>query len=146
MPHFEQLIALLQVFNLLAHSSEVEKLAAKPIASVAVLKEQQRLQKLYHFIEANYQTNIDIKEVAGMCNLTTAAFCRYFKKATHFTFTDFLNQFRINQSKKLLLQDKNVTEACFETGFSSISYYNKVFKKVTGDNPSAFKKKNFSAA
>ncbi len=143
LPHFEQLITLLQVFNLLANSNEVEILKARPIASVSVLKEQQRLQKVYRFIETNYQNEIDVNIVAKLCNLTTAAFCRYFKKSTHNTFTHFLNQFRINQSKKLLLQDKNVTEACYESGFANISYFNKIFKKVTGENPSAFKKKHF---
>jgi AraC-like DNA-binding protein len=143
LPHFEQLISLLQVFNLLANSKEIEILKARPIASASVVKEQQRLQKVYHFIEANYQNNINVNVVAQLCNLTTAAFCRYFKKATHYTFTDFLNQFRINQSKKLLLQGSNVTEACYESGFANISYFNKTFKKITGENPSAFKKKYF---
>ncbi len=142
LPHFEQLVTLLQVFNLLANSDEVELLKARPIASASILKEQQRLQKVYHFIEANYQNEIDVNAVAKMCNLTTAAFCRYFKKSTHYTFTHFLNQFRINQSKKLLLQNKNVTEACYECGFANISYYNKIFKKITGENPSAFRKKH----
>jgi len=143
LPHFDQLITLLQVFNLLANSNEVLMLKARPVANASVLKEQQRLQKVYHFIEANYQNEVDVNAVAELCNLTTAAFCRYFKKSTHSTFTDFLNQFRINQSKKLLLQGRNVTEACYETGFANISYFNKIFKKVTGENPSAFKKKNF---
>lgn len=141
LPHFEQLLVLLEVFNLLANSTEVENLKAKPIASVSVLKEQQRLQLIYHYIEANYQNQIDVNVVAQKCNLSTPAFCRYFKKSTHFTFTDFLNQFRINQSKKLLLQDRNVTEACFESGYANISYFNKVFKKITGENPSNFKKR-----
>jgi AraC-like DNA-binding protein len=144
LPHFEQLISLLQVFNLLANSNEVEMLKARPIASASVVKEQQRLQKVYNFIEANYQNNINVNAVAKLCNLTTAAFCRYFKKSTHFTFTHFLNQFRINQSKKLLIEGRNVTEACYESGFANISYFNKMFKKVTGENPSAFKKKYFT--
>ncbi len=143
LPHFEQLITLLQVFNLLAYSNEIEMLKARPIAGASVVKEQQRLQKIYHFIEANYQNEIDVNDVAKLCNLTTAAFCRYFKKSTHYTFTDFFNQFRINQSKKILLQDKTVTEACYESGFANISYFNKTFKKITGENPSAFKKKHF---
>ena len=145
LPHFEQLITLLEIFNLLANSNEAEMLKARPIASASVLKEQQRLQKVYHFIEANYQQEIDVNAVAKLCNLTTATFCRYFKKSTHYTFTDFLNQFRINQSKKILLQDKNVTEACYESGFANISYFNKTFKKITGENPSAYKKKHFAA-
>jgi AraC-like DNA-binding protein len=142
LPHFEQLITLLEVLNLLAKSTDVEALEVKPISGVSVLKEQQRLQKIHHYIEVNYQQEIDVNEVANLCNLTTAAFCRYFKKATHYTFTDFLNHFRINQSKNLLLQHKNVTEACYESGFSNLSYFNKIFKKVTGENPSAFKKRN----
>lgn len=141
LPHFQQLLLLLEIFQLLAESKEVKMLNAKPIASTALLKEQQRIHKVYHFIETNYQKEIDVNEVAGLCNLTTAAFCRYFKKSTHHTFTDFLNHFRINQSKKILMQDKTVTEACYESGFENISYFNKIFKKFTGENPSAFRKK-----
>ena len=141
--HFDQLITLLQVFQLLTESKETIELKTRPIAHISVLKEQQRLHKIYHFIETHYHHSINVNEVAKLSHLTTAAFCRYFKKSTHNTFTHFLNQFRINQSKKLLLQDKNVTEACYESGFANISYFNKIFKKVTGENPSAFKKKHF---
>jgi len=139
--HFNQLITLLQVFYLLAESKETIALNTRPIANVSVLKEQQRLQRIYHFIEAHYQQHIDVNTVAKISNLTTAAFCRYFKKSTHLTFTDFLNQYRINQAKKLLMQDKNVSDACYETGFENLSHFNKTFKKFTGENPSAFRKK-----
>ena len=140
--HFDQLVLLLQIFYSLAESSEAEQLKAQPIASASILKEQQRLHKVYHFIEAHFQKNIDVNEVAELCHLTTAAFCRYFKRSTHYTFTDFLNQYRINQSKKFLLQDMTVTEACYESGFGNISYFNKTFKKFIGENPSNFKKKH----
>jgi AraC-like DNA-binding protein len=141
LPHFQQLITLLEIFQLLAQSSEVELLQAKPIASITVLKEQQRLQKVYHFIETSYQKPVNVNEAAKLCHLTTAAFCRYFKKSTHYTFTEFVNRFRINQAKKILMQQKTVTEACYESGFENISYFNKTFKKVAGENPSAFRKK-----
>jgi len=140
--HFDQLVLLLQVFYLLAESNEAELLKAQPIASASMLKEQQRLHKVYHFIETHYQKNVDVNEVAELCHLTTAAFCRYFKRSTHYTFTDFLNQYRINQSKKFLLRDMTVTEACYESGFGNISYFNKTFKKFIGENPSNFKKKH----
>ena len=42
---------------------------------------------------------------------------------------------------KLLMQNANVTEACYDTGFESLSYFNKIFKKITGENPSAFRKR-----
>lgn len=140
--HFEQLISLLQTLHFLAKSTEVTILGAKPISSASVLKEQKRLRQIYHYIEANYKNEIDVNIVAEMCHLTTSAFCRYFKKATHFTFTDFLNQYRINQSKKLLMQNLNITETSYECGFSNLSYFNKVFKKNTGENPSDFRKRH----
>jgi AraC-like DNA-binding protein len=142
--NFEQLITLLQVFQLLAESKETIELKTRPIAHVSILKQQQRLHKIYHFIETHYHHAINVNEVAELSHLTTAAFCRYFKKSTHLTFTDFLNQYRINQAKKLLLQKKSVSEACYESGFENLSHFNKTFKKITGENPTAFKKTTYT--
>ena len=139
--HFEQLITLLQIFQMLAESKETIALKTRPIANASVLKEQQRLHRIYHFIETQSHRQIDVNEVAKLSHLTKAAFCRYFKRSTHLTFTDFLNQYRINQAKKSLLQNKTVTEACYESGFENLSHFNKTFKKFTGENPTAFKKK-----
>ena len=57
------------------------------------------------------------------------------------TFTEFVNQYRITQAKTLLLQDISISEACYEVGFESLSYFNKLFKKIAGENPSVFKKR-----
>lgn len=141
LPHFEQLICLLQVFQLLATSDETVDLKSRPIANASVLKEQRRLHAIYHFIETHYHEAINVNDLARLTHLTTAAFCRYFKKSTHLTFTEFLNQYRINQAKKQLLQNKTVTEACYESGFENLSHFNKTFKKIAGENPSAFKQR-----
>jgi AraC-like DNA-binding protein len=96
---------------------------------------------IYKYIHTHYNQHPDVNTVADSVHMSTAAFCRYFKKQTRMTFTDFVNQYRIAQSKTLLLQGKSVSEACFEVGFESLSYFNKLFKKLTGENPSAFKKR-----
>jgi AraC-like DNA-binding protein len=140
--HFEQLVELLRIFYYLAGSDEYTLLHSRPITQSSVLKEQQRLHRIYHFIESNYQQDIDVNKVAQMIHLTTSAFCRYFKKTTKLTFTDFLNKYRINQAKKLLLNGKNVTEACYGSGFENLSYFNKTFRKITGENPSLFRKRH----
>lgn len=143
--HFRQFIELLEIFQQLATSAEFEVLGIEPIAQDYNLQEQQRLKKIYHFVETNYAQKIEMQEVVLICNLSSAAFCRYFKKMTQMTFTEFLNQYRINQAKKLLLQDYNVTEACFASGFESLSYFNKSFKKRTGENPLQFKKRHLGS-
>lgn len=142
--HFHQLMELLSIFHLLAHTDEYTDLKTNPIANASLLKEQQRMHRIYHFIETHYQQPVNVNEAAALTHLTTAAFCRYFKKSTHLTFTEFLNQYRINQAKKLLLQDKNVTEACYESGFENLSYFNRTFKKLTGENPTQFRKRHIA--
>lgn len=145
LPHFDQLLLLIRICQLLALSDEVEYLNEKPVARASAGKAQQRLQRIYHFIETHYAEEIDVNALAASCHMTTPAFCRYFKKATRHSFTEFLNRFRINQSKKSLVQNRTVTEACFENGFSNISYFNRTFKRISGENPSAFRKRHAAA-
>lgn len=144
LPHFEQLIEMLTIFQDMASSTDLTVLNAKPIEAQYKLKEQQRLKSVYAYIEEHYKEKIEILQMAKLTHLTPAAFCRYFKKMTLMTFTEFVNQYRINQAKKRLLLDNTVTEVCFECGFESLSYFNRIFKKVVGENPLQFKKTYFT--
>ncbi|WP_310381175.1 AraC family transcriptional regulator [Flavobacterium sp.] len=139
--HFEQFIEVLSLFQILATTAEMTLLHDEPFENLYNNKEQLRLKVVYKFIENNYQRAISIEEISKLTNLSMAAFCRYFKKMTRLTFTEFLNQYRIEQAKRLLKSDKNVTETCYDCGFESLSYFNRVFKKVVGKNPIQFKKK-----
>ncbi len=138
---FSQLIELLSIFQFLAGSNEYVKLNARPISGRTILKQQERIHQVYRHVEEHFKETIDTKAVAQKVNLSVPAFCRYFKNATKLTYTDFVNQHRINYAKKLLLQNMNVTEACFESGFENLSYFNRTFKKIAGEGPSKFKKK-----
>ena len=138
---FEYFMAIMQILKRLSQSNEFELLHTRPYKNRYSKKEQDRIRNIYALIDERYQTKISLEEVANFCNLTKPAFCRYFKKATGSTFVEFLNQYRISQSKRLLLSGKNISETCFECGFESLSYFNRTFKKVTGENPSAFKKR-----
>ncbi|MFT5990925.1 MAG: AraC-like DNA-binding protein, partial [Neolewinella sp.] len=54
---------------------------------------------------------------------------------------EFLNRYRISQSKRLLMSGKSVSDACYQTGFESLSYFNRTFKNVTNENPRDFRKR-----
>lgn len=142
LPHFEQLLNLLEVFQVLANSTEITELNEQDTSIKLFLDDKIRMAAVYKYIHANYDNNPDVNAVAASVHLSTAAFCRYFKRQTKMTFTDFVNQYRITQAKTLLLKELSVSEACYEVGFESLSYFNKLFKKLTGENPSAFKRRN----
>lgn len=138
--HFEQLMALLQVFQILAVSKEVVALNETDTSVKLFLDDKIRMGSVYKYIHANYDRHPDVNAVAASVHLSTAAFCRYFKKQTKMTFTDFVNQYRITQAKTLLLKGLSVSGTCYEVGFESLSHFNKLFKKLTGENPSTFQR------
>lgn len=139
--HFGQLLCLLEIFQLLATTDEVTELNGQDTSIKLFLNDKIRMGAIYKYIHANYNETPDVNKVAASVHLSTPAFCRYFKRQTKMTFTDFVNQYRITQAKTLLLKDMTVSEACYETGFESLSYFTRLFNKVTGENPSAFKKR-----
>jgi AraC-like DNA-binding protein len=142
--NFDQLLLLLQIFQQLAVSEEYTILNTEPLTNIRLQKEKVRLQTIYKYLEEHFQGRVDVHEVASLSHLSTPAFCRYFKKSTGMTFTEFVNQFRVGQSKKILIQNKSVTDACYESGFENLSHFNKTFKKLVGENPSAFRKKHLA--
>lgn len=140
LPSFNQLMELMDIFQFLANSAEYHVLNSDELSLQFFLKDKIRMGAIYEYIDANYNRKPDVKVVAEKVHLTTPAFCRYFKRQTNMTFTDFVNQYRIDMAKNLLMQDKNVTETCYAVGFESLSYFNKLFNKIVGKNPSDFKR------
>lgn len=138
---FDQLLALLDIFRILADAEEVTVLNSTDTSVKSFLNDKIRMASVYEYINGRFNQNPDVNEIAAQVCLGTAAFCRYFKKQTQMTFTDFVNQYRVGQAQTLLLQNKNISETSFAVGFESISHFNKVFKKNMGENPSAFKKR-----
>ena len=140
--HFDQLIALLRIFRMLAEERDVERLNEIDTSVKSFLNDKVRMSSVYEYIHRRYDRSPDVNEIAAQVHLSTAAFCRYFKRQTRMTFTDFVNQYRIGQARTLLLQDRSVSEVCFSVGIESLSYFNKLFRRLTGENPSAFKKRH----
>jgi AraC-like DNA-binding protein len=140
--YFQQFISILEILKVLSETQDFILLNHQASNLSFNKKEENRLRKVYSFIENNYERKIDLGEISEISNLSKAAFCRYFKKMTKLPFTVFLNNYRVNQAKLMLSSNKNVSEACFESGFESLSYFNRTFKKITGQNPSDFRKKN----
>jgi AraC-like DNA-binding protein len=136
---FNQLLELLRIFQILAHSTEVIQLNDRDTSVKLFLDDKIRMGAIYKYIHANYNERPDVNKVAASVHLSTPAFCRYFKKQTNMTFTEFVNQYRITQAKTMLLKGMRVSEVCYDSGFESLSYFNKLFRKLTGENPSAFR-------
>lgn len=141
---FESLIAMMEVLQILSQSTEVKELNKEDTRVKWFLNDKIRMGTIYDYINKNYDKSPNVNVIAEMVSLSTPAFCRYFKKQTNMTFTDFVNNYRINQAKMLLLQNLCISEVSFQVGFESLSYFNKLFKSHIGETPTAFKKKHLN--
>lgn len=138
---FDQFLEIMRILDILSSSEDHILLHDKPYQNQYNKKEQQRLKVIYDFIDHHYASPITVDQIASLVNLSKEAFCRYFKKMTRLTFIEFLNHYRVNQAKRLLRLDLNITEVCYQCGYESLSYFNRAFKKYTKESPSTFRKK-----
>ncbi|QJD80520.1 AraC family transcriptional regulator [Spirosoma rhododendri] len=138
---FEQFVELLSIFNQLAAAPDADLLHSHPVESPYTRRQQDRIQLVHSHIAQHYGRKLDLAEFAGLTSLTPEAFCRYMRQMTRMTFTEYVNQYRVQQAKLLLRQQSSVTDACFSTGFESLSYFNRIFRRATGDSPREFRDK-----
>lgn len=129
---------ILKILHQLSTDDGQTLLHSTPYKEVINQRERDRLNSLYHFIDHHYNEKITISDAAKVVHLSNEAFCRFFKKMTRLTFTEFLNHYRINQSKRFLIQGQSVSATAYLCGYESIFYYSKVFKRVTGMSPTHF--------
>lgn len=100
-----------------------------------------RIAKKY--ISENYQTNITMASMAEIVNLSPVYFSILFKREAGTNFLDYLNQYRLEESKNLLKQVKyNINEVASQSGFQDSKYFSKLFKKTFGITPSEYRKRN----
>ncbi|GAB5558928.1 MAG: hypothetical protein SynsKO_05750 [Synoicihabitans sp.] len=109
--------------------------------------ESPSIARAREFIDENHAQEMSLDEVAKVVNMSAFYFCKMFKKATGMTFTDYLARVRVEKVKNLLLNPhKRISEAAFEAGFQSLSQFNRVFRKIAGEAPTAYRQRLHQAA
>ena len=92
------------------------------------------------YIREHYGQDLTLNDVASQVGLSAGYFSSLFKREIKVGFAEYLQQFRIENAKRLLLMtEKRSCEIAREVGFSENSYFCRVFKNVTGMSPGAFR-------
>ena len=131
---YDSILRLLTIFaqhlSTLSNQLMVEK-ATEEVPAVA---------RARVYIADRYAEELSLNEVAHAVNMSAFYFCKTFKKATGMTFTDYLARVRVEKVKNLLLNPhKRVSEAAYEAGFQSLSQFNRVFRRIAGEAPTAYR-------
>jgi AraC-like DNA-binding protein len=103
--------------------------------------DSKKLASIFNYVFENYHHEVDIRTAASLACMSEAAFCRYFKRNTHKTFSQFVNEIRISHATRLLMgKENNITDICYTCGFDNVSYFNRQFKIHQGITPREYRK------
>ncbi len=92
------------------------------------------------YISQNCTQSLTLDDVSNHIGVSKSHFSHLFKKYTNMTFIDFLTTERIKKTEFLISNPKaHLIDIAFDSGFSSVSSFNRAFKKIKGITPSEFR-------
>lgn len=101
------------------------------------------LSRALRFMSEHCCEDISRDQAADAAFMSPSHFSRYFRKHLGQSFTDVLNQMRVDRAADLLANsDRDLKIIALETGFPDQSYFTKVFRKYRGATPAEYRKQN----
>ncbi|MGQ7869259.1 helix-turn-helix domain-containing protein [Sunxiuqinia sp. sy24] len=105
-----------------------------------VFHHNEKIQKVYEFVQKNYMRKIKIEEMAELLTMTEVSFSRLIKQRTGKTFIEYLNDSRIGFATRHLIENNHsISEIAYLCGFNNLANFNRIFKKRKGSTPSEYR-------
>jgi AraC-like DNA-binding protein len=135
-----RITSLLKILEKLS-GSDATTLSSEFYTASRSKETENRINKVCQFIQDHAAEDITVAQASEMVHLSKSAFCKFFKRTMRTNFSDYVNDIRIANACYLLSEtDKPVREIAMETGFESLTYFNRIFMKKKTRTPSAFRK------
>jgi AraC-like DNA-binding protein/mannose-6-phosphate isomerase-like protein (cupin superfamily) len=129
-------VKLEEILLTLSDHYEETRPAGAPVDHGQRVAEFKRLQPFFAMVEDKYCERLTLREASRAANLSSGYFCRYFKRVTGVSFTEYLDRVRVDKAKELLMKNSfSVTDIALEVGFRSASHFHKVFREFTRLSP-----------
>lgn len=112
------------------------------------MKQQEYIEAVLNacsYINIHYMENLSLEEVAAVSGFSKFHFTRIFKQYMNMTFYEYLNSKRVKRAEELLYDKKmSITDVAMNSGFSSLSAFNRTFKTVKACSPSDYRRQRES--
>lgn len=136
------ILELLKILQALARSEEYMLLANPDYSNSLKESDTERMNTVHAYVMKNFRERITLQEVAAVASMTPSSFSRYFRMHTNKTFSDFLTGIRIGYSCKLLVEkNMSIAQACYDSGFNTLSNFNRQFKGYTHCTPMEYRRR-----
>ena len=108
-------------------------------AAIPPVSLPQPLEAALACIAADYTTIRTVTEIADRVHVSGEHLSRLFTRQFGIPISEYLRRYRLNESKRLLLEGASVTEACYGVGFANISHFIRCFRAYVGMTPAKYR-------
>ncbi len=141
---FDSVLELFSILHDLSTSRNMQILSDATFNNEKSHYNSRRIEKAFEYMNANFNREINLAEVAKIANMPEASFSRFIKKRTGITFIDSLNEIRLGHASRMLIDTtQTIAEVAYKCGFNNISHFNRIFKKKKVCTPKEFRE-NYS--
>lgn len=129
--YYEALYVLNSYFRIKADDSRLKD---------DVTPDNSRVFEIQNYVQANYQKQISLNDLAKKLYLSNAYLSKYIKKRFGLSFLEYVNNIRLFHAvDEMLYTDKKITRIALDNGFPTTASFNKVFKEVYNMTPSGYR-------
>ena len=137
----DSITSLLLLLQKLSNSRTIS-LATPGFRPIKGNQNQQRINIVFQYVQQQFKNGISLREAASLIHLSQSAFCKFFKRISGKTFSDYVNDIRIAHACQLLIEsDMLIVQIAYESGFDSLTYFNRIFLKKKETKPGSFRKR-----
>ncbi|MBM7689943.1 AraC family transcriptional regulator [Enterococcus ureilyticus] len=138
---FSLLFQLITTFYRRLPQTQLEVKKGAKASTIKYKENLELLDRIFSYVENHYEESLTLEEVAKYSGFSSYYFTRFFKANTGMTFMRFLTEYRINQAKFILANEKvPMIEVAEKSGFASVKTFHHVFKEQVGVSPLKYQK------
>lgn len=138
-------VQLLSILDILSVTREYQYISGKTYENGFDEHETNRINIVYEYVLRNFRQKIILSEIADLLHMTPTSFSRYFTMKNNKPFSKFVTEIRIKHACKLLTDtDDSISNICYDSGFNTLSNFNKQFKEIMLKKPYQYKKEFMS--
>jgi AraC-like DNA-binding protein len=140
LPNPTRVLELLAIIDFLAHKADLCTLSHSVIPAPVRVEDQQRINTICSYLCEHFEEKLDYRELTKRVHMSQASICRFFRRATGRTMTDYANEYRISVASQLLKDtDKSILDIALEVGFGNYSHFVRQFQRSKGTTPRTFR-------
>lgn len=139
-----RLAYFLEILGVLVEVPEDESilLSEKEFSLSSTSIHHQAIDRVIRYMIDHHAEEISLDDVLKVSHMSKPTFSRQFKRHTGKTFVDFLNEVRLDEVRRALLEtEESISRIALQAGFGNLSHFNRLFRRHFGISPSEFRRK-----